>query len=173
MDVRGKTGMKQDTVTAAKLLYERQASFVLCKGKTTVIETEAGLGPLFSVLKKGENFSGFCAADKIVGKAAAFLYVRLGVREVYAPIMSDAGIYTLARHGIYPVCEKSVSSILNQDRTDICPIEKLVSNVNDTEQAVSILIDRLFEAASERRCKNEKNSLNSSGGSAGVSSVCL
>lgn len=30
MDVRGKTGMKQDTVTAAKLLYERQASFVLC-----------------------------------------------------------------------------------------------------------------------------------------------
>ena len=53
MDVRGKTGMKQDTVTAAKLLYERQASFVLCKGKTTVIETEAGLGPLFSVLKKG------------------------------------------------------------------------------------------------------------------------
>ena len=131
--------MKQDTVTAAKLLYERQASFVLCKGKTTVIETEAGLGPLFSVLKKGENFSGFCAADKIVGKAAAFLYVRLGVREVYAPIMSDAAIYTLARHGIYPICERSVVDIMNQDRTNLCPIEKLVEELCDVNQAVSVL----------------------------------
>lgn len=139
MDVRGKTGMKQDTVTAAKLLYERQASFVRCKGKTTVIETEAGLGPLFSVLKKGENFSGFCAADKIVGKAAAFLYVRLGVREVYAPIMSDAAIYTLARHGIYPICERSVVDIMNQDRTNLCPIEKLVEELCDVNQAVSVL----------------------------------
>lgn len=31
MDIWGKTAMKQDTVTAAKLLYKRQASFVLCK----------------------------------------------------------------------------------------------------------------------------------------------
>ena len=139
MDVRGKTGMKQDTVTAAKLLYERQASFVLCKGKTTVIETEAELGPLFSVLKKGENFSGFCAADKIVGKAAAFLYVRLGVQEVYAPIMSDAGIYTLARHGIYPICERSVVDIMNQDGTNLYPIEKLVEELCDVNQAVSVL----------------------------------
>lgn len=139
MDVRGKTGMKQDTVTAAKLLYERQASFVLCKGKTTVIETEAGLGPLFSVLKKGENFSGFCVADKIVGKAAAFLYVRLGVREVYAPIMSDAAIYTLARYGIYPICERSVVDIMNQDGTNLCPIEKLVEELCDVNQAVSVL----------------------------------
>ena len=139
MDIWGKTAMKQDTVTAAKLLYKRQASFVLRKGKTTVIETEAGLGPLFSVLKKGENFSGFCVADKIVGKAAAFLYVRLGVREVYAPIMSDAAIYTLARHGIYPICERSVVDIMNQDGTNLCPIEKLVEELCDVNQAVSVL----------------------------------
>lgn len=131
--------MKQDTVTAAKLLYEHQASFVLCRGKTTVIETEAGLGPLFSVLKKDENFNGFCAADKIVGKAAAFLYVKLGVREVYAPIMSDAGVYTLARHGIYPICERSVVNIMNQDGTNLCPIEKLVEELCDVKQAVSVL----------------------------------
>lgn len=153
MDVRDKTGMKQDTVTAAKLLYEHQASFVLCKGKTTVIETEAGLGPLFSVLKKGENFGGFCAADKIVGKAAAFLYVRLGVREVYAPIMSDAGIYTLARHGIYPICERSVVDILNRAGTSICPIEKLVEELCDVNQAVSVLEQYFRQEKAESLCK--------------------
>lgn len=52
MDVRGKTGMKRDTSAAAKFLYENQASFVLCKEDITVIETETGLGPLFSALKK-------------------------------------------------------------------------------------------------------------------------
>lgn len=139
MDVSGKTGMKRDTSAAAKLLYENQASFVLCKDDTTVIETETGLGPLFSALKKETNFRGFCAADKIVGKAAAFIYVELGVREVYAPIMNDAGIYTLARHGIYPICERSVVDILNRTGTNICPIEKLVEGLCDVKQAVAVL----------------------------------
>lgn len=53
MDVRGKTGMKQDTVTAAKLLYERQASFVLCKEKTTVIEKRSWTRPTIFSFEKG------------------------------------------------------------------------------------------------------------------------
>lgn len=41
------------------------------------------------------NVKGCCAADKIVGKAAALLYVGLGVREVYASVMSRRGEETL------------------------------------------------------------------------------
>lgn len=143
--------MTRDLTEASRLLYERQASFVLCRGETVIFGKERGIEPLLAFLENHADFTDFCAADRVVGKAAAFLYAKLGVKEVYAPVMSDAGIYTLARHGIYPVCEKSVSNILNQDRTDICPIEKLISNVYDTEQAVSVLIDRLFETASERK----------------------
>jgi len=71
--------------------------------------------------------------DKIVGKTATFFYVKLGAKEVYAHLMSDVGICTLARHGIYPVWEKFVPNILNQDRTDTCPMKKLVATVHNVD----------------------------------------
>ena len=71
--------------------------------------TERGVKPLLDFIENGPNLRGFSAADKIVGKAAALLYVLLGVKEVYAPVMSETALYTLAHNGILPLCDCSVN----------------------------------------------------------------
>lgn len=131
--------MRRDTTTAIKLLRERKAAFVLCKGDTIVSSNEDGITPLLALIEDGNNYEGFCAAGMIVGKAIAFLYVKLGIKEVYASIMSEEGIYTLARYGIYPICERSISDILRHDDADVQQVEKLVSDIQDVEAAVTAL----------------------------------
>lgn len=81
---------------------------------------------MIEFIESGIDFKGFSAADKVVGKAAAFLYVLLGVEEVYADVMSEAAIYTLARHGIQPICDRSAKEIRNRINTGICPMEETV-----------------------------------------------
>ena len=60
MDVRGKTGMKQDTVTAAKLLYERQASFVLCNGQAVSVSEETA-----ELVSFASTIAGFLASTNL------------------------------------------------------------------------------------------------------------
>ena len=43
---------------------------------------------------------GFAAADRVVGRAAAFLYVLLGAGEIYAGVMSDTAADVLERFGV-------------------------------------------------------------------------
>ena len=102
--------MNQDTIIAATLLHEKNFSYVFCNGEITIKRSISGINSLLEILKEGKDLSGFCVASKSVGKAEALIYVKLGVKEVYAPVMSTAAIYTLAKHGIYPVCDKSVNS---------------------------------------------------------------
>ena len=82
--------------------------------------------PLIAWISNGTDLKVFCAADRIVGKAAALLYSLLGVDTVYAPVMSEAGIYILAKNGITPLCDTSVKEILNRMNTDLCPMEEAV-----------------------------------------------
>ena len=81
--------------------------------------------PLIAWISNGIDLKDFCAADRIVGKAA-LLYSLLGVDTVYAHVMSEAGIYTLAKNGITPLCDTSVKEILNRMNTDLCPMEEAV-----------------------------------------------
>lgn len=45
----------------------------MCKGSTIYISTERGVKPLIDRIDDGTDLQGFSAADKVVGKAAAFL----------------------------------------------------------------------------------------------------
>ena len=63
-------------------------------GEDTVLRSkERGIKPLMAWLAAGEDCVGAVAADKVVGKAAAFLYVLLGVAEVHANVMSESAPY--------------------------------------------------------------------------------
>lgn len=142
--------MKPDTVTASRLLMENHASSVFCRGKKVISSNKPGIVPLLELLKNHADLKGFCTADRIVGKAAAFLYIKLGVSEVYAPIMSEMAVYTLARHGIIPICDRCVPYILNKNRTEECPVEKIVAEINDAEQAVTLLAEKYSYCKVER-----------------------
>ena len=136
--------MNSNTLEAANLLKSGSYTCLLYRGEATYTSTERGVKPLINWLDSGKNFKGYCAADKIVGKAAAMLYLLLGVSEVYAPVMSEAAQYTLAKNGVVPYCGQSVKKIMNRLGTGNCPMEDAVENLEIPEEAYRALKKAVF-----------------------------
>lgn len=136
--------MSDDLAKAAGLLVTGRYTCVLCKGDIILTSSEHSLRPLIEWYASGEDMNGFSAADKVVGKAAAFLYVLLGVKEVYAPVMSERAVYTLSRYGIYPSCDTTPEAITDRSGTGICPLEQAVRNINSPEFVLEALLLCLY-----------------------------
>ena len=78
---------------------------------------------------------GACMADRIVGKAAALLAHLAGIRALYTPIVSEPAHRYLQSRGIYLEHDGLVPAILNEQGTDLCPLERLMTDIDDPEQA--------------------------------------
>ena len=70
--------------------------------------------------------------DKIIGKAAALLILRLGFRTVNAGVLSKLGEAVLQRHGIVYTYEQLVDRIH-------CQTEELLATVEDPEEAYQLV----------------------------------
>lgn len=140
--------MNDDLINATRILHEEGFTCVLCSGDNMYTSKERGVAPLLRWITEKADLHEFSAADKVVGKAAAFLYVILGVREVYAPVMSEAAIYTLARNGIQPFCDVLAKSIRNRDNTGMCPMESAVEAITEPQQALEAIQTKLMQIKS-------------------------
>lgn len=140
--------MSGDPERAKELLGGGAYTCVLCRGEETVVCTERGVKPLLDLLDGGSDLKGFSAADKVVGKAAAFLYVLLGVTEVYSPVMSEAAARVLRENGIEPRCDTLTEKIVNRAGTGICPMEAAVAELSDPSEALRAIRKRLSELRS-------------------------
>lgn len=127
--------MNQDLTHAKMLLEQGGLTCVLCKGDSVHTSTTRGIRPLVEFLDAG-SFTGYSAADKVVGKATAFLYVLLGVRAVYTPVVSTAAIDILRSHRIELHYLRQTDVILNRTRTGFCPMENAVRDLEDPGAAL-------------------------------------
>lgn len=118
---------------------------VLRKGETVYTATERGVKPLVRWLTEGTNVDCFSAADKVVGKATAYLYVLLGVKEVYAHVMSRSAAEVLEKHGITAEQDKLVENIINRQGTGICPFEAAVLGIDTPEEALTAIRAKMAE----------------------------
>lgn len=82
-------------------------------------------GLLDFVNEQGEKREGVIIFDKIVGRAIALLAAYLKAKEVYGGTGSELGDRTLEKYKIKFYFQKIVPNILNRDKTDLCPMEKL------------------------------------------------
>jgi len=130
-------------VATAKSYLDGGCTCVLYCGEQAFRSEKRGVAPLLEWLKSGRSFMGFSAADKVVGKAAAFLYVLLGVRSVYALVMSEAAEKVLLDHGIEIIYEEKVSAIRNRTNTDFCPMEQAVWGIENPQAAHTAIIQTL------------------------------
>ena len=131
--------MKTDLKKAAELLRGGDYTCVLYRGDTIYKSHERGVKPLLQWLDNGTDLKGFSAADKVVGKAAAFLYVLLGVCEVYAPVMSKAAAEVLKKNGVRPQYDTLADRIQNRTGTGLCPMEQAVFDEQDPKEALKII----------------------------------
>lgn len=135
--------MNSDLTKAVETLESGAYTCVLCKGDRLYTATERGVRPLLLWLHDGTDLKGFAAADKVVGKAAALLYVLLGVRSVYAHVMSKAALETLAKNSIDVHCDRTVEHIMNRAGTGLCPMEETVMDIDDPQKAKERIVARL------------------------------
>ena len=71
--------------------------------------------------------------DKIVGQAVALLAAYLKAREVYGGTGSELAAKALEKYKIKFYFQKTIPNILNQDKTGLCPFEKLSIDKSPTE----------------------------------------
>lgn len=145
--------MKGDWERAAGLLAARGYTCVLCKGEKVYTSTARGVGPLIRWLDEKTDLNGFCAADKVVGKAAAALYVLLGVAAVYAPVMSGMAVQMLEEHGIEVRYDQCVRAVRNSTDTGPCPMEEAVRYLESPREALAAIRERRKQlAAAKKEC---------------------
>ena len=139
--------MNENAMKARKVLESGGYTCVLCQGDAIVTDRRRGVRPLLDLLDSGENFAGYSAADKVVGKAAAFLYQLLGVEFVYAQVISQPALDVLKRFGIPTEYGTLVPAIRNRDNTGFCPMESAVLHIDDPKKALSAVKQTLSDLA--------------------------
>ncbi|MFA5577175.1 MAG: DUF1893 domain-containing protein [Tissierellaceae bacterium] len=128
----------KDIDIARKILVEEDLGIVVVKdGKLIFKSRDRGIGPIYSLAvdMKEEAYKS-SLADKIIGKGAALLCTYIGIEELYGKLISENGIGVLDRHQIPYSMDSSCPYIMNREKTDYCPIEKLSL---DTEEAEVLL----------------------------------
>ena len=135
----------KDIEKAKTLLKEGNHACVLCLDDMTFTSDANGIKPLNWWLRDGCRFEGFSAADRVVGKAAAYLYVLLGVKEVYAEVLSETAVPVLERYGIAYSFGKKVKYIVNRTGDDLCPMEKIALKHEEPEKAYEALKEKIAE----------------------------
>ena len=140
-----------DLEQAKEILKTGKYTCVICKDGVVHTSTKRGVAPLVEWLTNGFDIKDFSAADKIVGKAAALLFVLCGVKEIYAPVMSKTAADILSRHGIYAEWDTLVQTIINRSGTGPCPMEQVVAGTDNPAEALKAIQDKLSALKSREK----------------------
>lgn len=136
-----------DHNNAMQYLTTNGYTCVLWRGEESTSSRERGVRPLLTLLDSGKSYAGFCAADKVVGRATAFLYCLLQVRAVHAGVLSDSAARILEANGIAYTWSTRVPGIRNRTDTGPCPMEQATQNITDPAEALIAIRTRLRELA--------------------------
>jgi len=128
-----------DMIMAISILKEENLALVVVKeGKLVFKSKDRGIKPMYILANemkdKGKNAS---IADKVIGKGAAILCGYIGVKSVYADLISQGGVEVLSKFDISYQAEKTCPYIKNRDKTDYCPIEKISLDIEEPELFIS------------------------------------
>jgi len=125
--------------TARDILIKNKYTCVLMSENEEYHSNLKGVKPLLDFLNSNKNFNGFYAADKIVGLGAAHLYVLLGVKSVWANVISEPAFALLKNNSIGVFYKTKAPFIINREGNDKCPIEKAVTGVENSKDALLVI----------------------------------
>ena len=132
-----------DLETAKSMLESGNYTCVLCKGDTVHTSQHRGVRPLLDLLRT--DVSGFCAADKVVGRATALLYRLLNVKAIHAQIISQGALQVLENSGIVVSWDTQVDFIRNRAGDGRCPMEQATEGIDDPQEALAAIQTKLKE----------------------------
>ena len=134
---------------AKQLLVKDKLTCVIFKNDEIYTSSERGVKPLLILLDKKKSYKGFKAVDKVIGKAAAFLYVVLGVDVIHAGVISESALQVLRDNGITITYDKLVDYIENRAKNGRCPMESAVLDINDSNEALTVIRQKVKELSGQ------------------------
>lgn len=128
-------------IEKAKSILETESATLVAVNKAEIyISHERGVAPILNKIDKNPQFfRGASVADKVIGKAAAMLLVKYGVREIHAILVSEKALDYLKGKPTKITYSTAVDHIINRDRTDMCPMEKCVLSTDDENEAETLI----------------------------------
>lgn len=136
-----------NTIEKAVAFLVVDATCVLYRAEEDVqISHEKGIRPLVLWLAEDENaLRGVVIADRIVGRAAAFLAVYGGAQAVYGEVMSEGAVSVLKNAGVAYRYKTLTDKIINRRGDGPCPMEQAVADITDPAQAAAVLRAKVFD----------------------------
>lgn len=105
-----------------------------------VVSGKKGIAPMMEMLgEDAASLEGAFVADRVIGRAAAFLLEKGGAAEAYAGILSTHAKKALEKSGIPFSFGEETPYIVNRAGTGMCPMEACVLEVADAEEAYDAL----------------------------------
>lgn len=135
--------MNRHTENAKRLLLENNAALVYCNEDEVNTSHIRGVLNLVMMVKENRSMKGFYCADKVVGKAAAFMYAILKPEELYAFVLSEKAREVLDKYGIKYFYGEKVPAIINRKGDGFCPMETATEKSETPEQALEVLEEKL------------------------------
>ncbi|MBQ8210231.1 MAG: DUF1893 domain-containing protein [Clostridia bacterium] len=133
-----------DKLKKAKTILQNGGhTCVLYNGSEILHSDTRGVAPLLGWLESDRDFSSFSAADKVIGKAAAMLYVLIGIKEVYADVISKYATDVFEKHGIEYYYTQRVDAIRNRTDTGFCPMEEATLDIDEPTDALTAIKSKL------------------------------
>lgn len=130
-----------DIIKAKSLLKDYTS--VVFKDDAVYYSEYRGVKPLMILFDNGVDVSCGEAADRVIGRGAAYLYAALKIKHVSAYVISKPAIEVLERYGIEFDSDEVADNIRNHTNTGICPMEEVTENATCPQEAIKLMKARL------------------------------
>ena len=123
-------------------------SLIILKNKKIIYKSEKqGIIPLIEALEMPNKLAleNSIIADRITGKAAALLFALIKPQFLFTIVISRQAKTFLEKIGLSFRYERLVEKIMNRDKTDVCPFEKITEDVEDPYLALELIRKKVKE----------------------------
>ena len=135
--------MEKDFQKAKEEYNSGKYTLVICKGEDIIQSDVTGIRPVMNLIDSKKDYKGYSAADKIVGRAAAFLYTLLQVKNLYGETMSKGAVEILKNAGIYYEYKTLTDYIENRQKTGMCPMDEAVKDIDNPKDAYEAIRNKI------------------------------
>ena len=132
--------MNKPLEQARALLTEQGLTCAVVCADGKILQSNArGVKPVLDWLRTDKNaLCGASVADKVVGKAAAMLFVYGAIKELHTGVISAPALEYLKSQRVPVAYETCVPHIINRNGTDMCPMEKRSLPLERPEDAFAL-----------------------------------
>ena len=137
----------KDLDLAREVISSEDCSIVVVQnGKIWKKKKGDGVKPMLEAINEmGEDIYGSVIGDKILGKASALLCRYAKASGVYSPQGTKTAIALLIMGGVPCQVDKMIPFIENRSGDDICPFEKMLTDIVSPNEAYNILKEKLLK----------------------------